>query len=100
MNYYGNSGVLIDRPFSNPITKAACGVGLLWVGYTAIKYATKQNSTEPMQRRARQGFTTSKVDHAIDSRNKAFGKPVPSNPNVPFDSRHNYNRRRRSKNFW
>ena len=97
MNY--ESRPILNFPYDNPITKVAIGIGALWVGFIAIKHA-KFSDQQPVKRRARQGFTTGKMDHDIDKRNRAFGLPVPSNPDIPFYSRHNYNRRRRSKNFW
>ena len=101
MNYTAPpSSIIQDTPFNNPYTKVACGIGLAWLGYMGVKYAKKGESTEPQSRKSRQGFTSSKIDKSIDHRNHAFGKPVPANPSVPFYSRHNYNRRRRSKNFW
>jgi hypothetical protein len=100
MNYSApSSSILIDQPFNNPLTKIACGIGLVYVGYMGIKYATKEEPS-PHNRRARQGFTTSKVDQAIDHKNKVSGHPVPSNPLVPHYSRHNQNRRRRSPILW
>ena len=97
MNYYTDER--FNVPFENPITKLACFLGVGYVGYLGVKYAMADDRM-PVQRRARQGFTTSKIDHDIDSRNKYFGRAVPSNPDVPHYSRHNYNRRRRSKNFY
>ena len=81
-------------PWDNGLTKFVCLVGVGYAGYLAIKYA-KYSDQSPVQRRARQGFTTSKIDHDIDSRNKSYGVPVPSNPDIPHYSRHNYSRRRR-----
>ena len=97
MNY--SQDPILNFPYSNPVTKTAMCVGAAYLVFMGIRYAKKDDGL-PQQRRARQGFTTSKIDHDVDSRNRAYGVPVPSNPNVPFYSRHNYNRRRRSKNFW
>ena len=96
---YRSENVVQNFPFSNPITKIAIFAGVAYVGFMAVNYA-KKNDAKPQSRRQRQGFTSSHIDHKIDARNRAFGKPIPANPMVPFYSRHNYNRRRRSKNFW
>lgn len=97
MNY--TQEAILNFPYSNPITKVAMCVGVAYLGYLGVRYA-KQDDGRPQRRKERQGFTTSHIDHAIDHRNHAYGGPVPSNPIIPFYSRHNYNRRRRSKNFW
>ena len=99
MNYPSES-IIQDTPFDNPLTKVACGIGLAYLAFVGIRYARKHGQSSPMSRKARQGFTSSQVDQKIDKRNRAFGGPVPANPDIPFYSRHNYNRRRRSKNFW
>ena len=98
MNYSSESLILQDTPFDNPVTKIAMGVGILYLGFMAVKYAKKEEPSN--NRRARKGFTTNKINHSIDHRNKAFGRPVQNNPKVPFKSRHNYSRGRRSKAFW
>ena len=90
---------VIYDPYGNPYFKAALAVGVLWAGIVAVR-STKFMTPEPIQRKARQNFTTNKVDRDIDRKNRALGRPVPNNPDVPFQSRHNYNRRRRSKVFW
>lgn len=97
MNY--TQPIISNFPYSNPVTKLAMAGGLVWLGFVAVKYSKAIDKT-PAKRRERKGFTTSKIDHDLDHRNKYAGRPVPSNPDVPFYSRHNYNRRRRSKNFW
>lgn len=88
-----------DFPYDNPVTKIACAVGLAWVGFILIRHAKSSDQT-PQSRKGREGFTMSKIDDAIDKKNRAYGTKVPSNPDVPFYSRHNYNRRRRSKDFY
>ena len=97
MNYTGD--VIRNMPFENPYTKLAFGVGVCWLVFLGVKHAKAADDT-PAKRRERKGWTTGKINHDIDKKNKAFGRRVPGNPNVPFYSRHNYNRRRRSKNFW
>ena len=97
MNY--SQPIVQNFPYSNPITKVALCAAVAYVGLMAVKYA-KKDDPSPQHRRARQGFTSSKIDHKIDAKNRVFGTPIPANPSVPFYSRHNYNRRRRSKNFW
>ena len=89
-----------NTPFDNPYTKAACALGLVWVGYMGIRYA-KRDDIGPERRKNRQSLTLNNIDKQIDSRNFAMGgKILKSNPDVPFYSRHNYNRRRRSKDFY
>ena len=97
MNY--TQPVVQNYPYDNPFTKVACGIGALWVGFVAVNYA-KRNEQTPQRRKHRQALTSNKIDNALDARNRAAGGKVPANPDVPFYSRHNYNRRRRSKNFW
>ena len=94
MNYTGK--VIRDFPYENPITKTACAIGVLWLGFIAINYA-ERNERLPERRKNRQALTSNAIDNAIDSRNRALGGKVTSNPSVPFYSRHNYNRRRRGK---
>lgn len=67
----------------------------IWGGYILIKRAMYQD-TEPNRRKDKQGLTSNHIDHQIDQRNRASGGKVPANLDVPFYSRHNYNRRRRS----
>ena len=94
MNYAGKA--TYNFPYENPITKTACAIGVLWLGFMAVNYA-KRNERLPHRRKTRQALTANSIDNAIDARNRALGGKVPSNPDVPFYSRHNYNRRRRSK---
>ena len=97
MNY--TQPVINNFPYENPVTKAAALVGVVWLGFIAIKHA-KYTDQSPIQRKHHKGFSRNNVDHQIDTRNRAIGGKVPSNPDVPFHSNQNYNRRRRSKNFW
>lgn len=92
MNYTQN--IVQDFPYDNPVTKIACAIGVLWLGYVVVGYS-KRNERLPERRKHRQALTTNAIDNAIDARNRAFGGKVPSNPDIPFYSRHNYNRRRR-----
>ena len=90
---------ILDFPFENPITKAAIGIGVLWVGFIALNY-TKRNEQTPHRRKHRQALTSNHIDRQIDSRNRAVGHRVPpTNPDIPTYSRHNYNRRRRGNNW-
>ena len=93
MNY--SNPMIYDFPYSNPVTKIACGVGLLWLGYVAIKSSKALDEVEPTPRKNRKGVMDGKIDRDIDKKNQVLGGPVPSNPSVPFYSRHNYNRRRK-----
>lgn len=88
-----------DFPYSNPVTKLACGIGVIWLGFVLVRHAKSADAT-PQRRKGREGFTTNVIDHAIDGKNRVVGKTVLKNLDIPFYSRHNYNRRRRSKNFW
>ena len=83
-----------DFPYSNPITKVICGVGVVYAGYMAYKYA-KASDEDPQSRKGRKRFGLNKIDKIIDDKNRASGGKVLANPDVPFYSRHNYNRRRR-----
>ena len=98
MNYY--SPELVDMPFDNPITKIGICVAVTYVAYLGYKYVEKAKEDTPGNKRHRKYFTSNKIDNKIDHRNRFYGSSVPANPKVPFYSRHNYNRRRRSKNFW
>ena len=97
MNY--TQPMTYDFPYENPVTKIACGVAIVYLGFMAIKHA-KGVDQQPIQRKHHKGFTRNNIDEQIDSRNRSLGGKVPSNPSVPFYSNQNYNRRRRSKNFW
>ena len=98
MNYPGGA-TLFNTPYDNPFTKVAAGVGLLYVGFLGVKYC-QADDNEPVRRKSRQNFTSSKVDQAIDHRNRVYsGKHPKSNPKIPFYSRHNQTRRRRGKIF-
>lgn len=99
MNYTSSQPIIQDYPYDNIFTKVACGVGVAWLAFIGIKHA-KYADQLPQRRKGRQGLTSNNADLQIDSRNRAMGTKVLSNPDVPFHSRHNYNRRRRSKNFW
>ena len=90
--------MVYDFPYSNPITKVACGVAVVWLGYVLIKHAKSADVT-PQSRKGREALTANKIDNAIDGRNRAYGGSLPSRQDVPFYSRHNYNRRRRSKHL-
>ena len=73
---------------------AVIGVGVFgaYIAYNNIH----KSKTAPQSRKHRKGFTANKIDHQIDNQNRVSGGRVPANPDVPFYSRHNYNRRRRS----
>lgn len=75
-------------------TKIAVAGLCLWAGYlTVSKVIYKQN--EPQRRKNKQSLTANHIDNQIDNMNRIQGTPVPANLDVPFYSRHNYNRRRR-----
>ena len=92
MNY--RTPVVYDYPWDNPITKVACAVGVGWLAYIAIS-RSKRDERLPERRKKRQALTANSIDLQIDARNRAFGGKVPANPDVPWYSRHNFNRRRR-----
>ena len=98
MNY--TQPIVKDYPMSNPITYVAIGVGALWLGSLCIKSAKSPDLQQHMERKHHKGLSRNNVDRQIDERNRVLGGKVPSNPDVPFYSNQNYNRRRRSKNFW
>ena len=94
---YPSDNIIQNTPFNNPFTKLAAGIGLLYVGFIGVKYC-QADDNQPVRRKSRQNFTSSKVDQAIDHRNRVYsGKHPKSNPKIPFYSRHNQTRRRRSK---
>ena len=88
------SDITYQTPYDNIFTKVAFGAAILWVGFMGIKYA-KYNEQSPGSRKNRQALTATNIDHQVDRKNRAMGAKVPSNPDIPFFSRHNYNRRRR-----
>ena len=92
MNY--TQDIVQDFPYDNPLTKIACAMGVLWIGYVAIGYS-KRTERLPERRKHKQAFGLNQIDKQLDSKNRALGGKVPSNPDVPFYSRQNYNRRRR-----
>ena len=92
MNY--TQPVISDFPYSNPVTKIAGGIGLLWLGFVAIRSCRAEQGVTPIRRKNRKGVMDGAIDKAIDDRNRVLGGSVPSNPDVPFYSRHNYSRRR------
>jgi hypothetical protein len=62
MNYSApSSSILIDQPFNNPLTKIAFGIGLVYVGYIGIKYATKDESNTNDNRRSRSRSSTNDI---------------------------------------
>lgn len=84
---------------TDTITKATMFGGLALVGYiTFNKVMNKEN--QPERRKHRQALTLSDMDNQVDARNQAYGQKIPSNPDVPFYSRQNYNRRRRPNHLW
>ena len=93
MNY--SNPKISDFPYDNPVTKIACGIGLLWLGFIAVRSTQTGDSITPIRRKNRKGVMDGKIDKDIDEKNRVLGGPVPSNPNVPFYSRQNHNRRRR-----
>lgn len=76
------------------MTKLVATGGIALIGYIVYNKVVNDKSN-PSTRKLRQSFTLSDMDNQIDQRNNAFGKKVPANLDVPFYSRHNYNRRRR-----
>lgn len=93
MNY--EQPMIYDFPYSNPFTKIACGVGLVWLGIIALKSTKVLDEISPTPRKNRKGLMNGKIDKDIEQKNRVLGGPVPSNPNIPFYSRNNYNRRRK-----
>lgn len=93
MNY--SFPTISDFPYDNPVTKIAFGVGVAWLGYLAIKSSKAGDSIEPVRRKNRKGVMDGVIDKAIDEKNRVLGGAVPSNPDVPFYSRQNHNRRRK-----
>ena len=97
MNY--TQPIVNDFPMSNPVTKFALALGVGYLGFMAVRSA-KYTEQEPIQRKHHKGFSRNHIDNQIDEKNRLLGGKVPSNHTVPFYSNQNYNRRRRSKNFW
>ena len=93
MNY--SNPTIYDFPYSNPVTKIAGAVGLLWLGYVAVRSTQTGDNITPVRRKNRKGVMDGAIDKAIDEKNRVLGGPVPSNPDVPYYSRQNHNRRRK-----
>ena len=96
MNY--SQPMISDFPYSNPVTKIACAVGLLYVGYMAIRTTKVGDDITPVRRKNRKGVMDGAIDKAIDKKNRLLGGGVPSNPDIPYYSRQNHNRRRKGRN--
>ena len=90
--------VLYDTPWENPYTKAAIGIGVCWLLFIGVRHA-KSNDMTPERRKNRQSLTANNLDTQIDARNRAFGGKIPIKSNIPFFSRQNHNRRRRTKDL-
>lgn len=93
MSDYYFSDEIYD-PGNDPMIKlAVCGL----IGWGVYIYLSKgqKNKQTPQRRKHRAALTLGHMDKQIDSRNFAAGKKVKSVPDLPFYSRHNYNRRRR-----
>ena len=84
---------------ADTMTKLVATGGIALIGYIAYNKVVNDKSN-PERRKNRQSLTLSDVDKQIDQRNSAFGKKVDANPEVPFYSRHNYNRRRRPNHLF
>ena len=80
---------------ADTMTKLVAIGGVALVSYITYNKVVNDKSN-PERRKHRQALTLSDVDKQIDQRNNAFGKKVTANPEIPFYSRHNYNRRRRA----
>lgn len=81
-------------PSNDPVVKLAVCVGIGWGIYVCLNSGKKHRQT-PQRRKHRASLTLGHIDKQIDGRNFSIGKKVISIPDVPFYSRHNYNRRRR-----
>ena len=92
MNY--TYPTISDMPYNNPITKIACGVGIVWLGYLAVRSTQVEESSVPRTKHRKGGLINNFLDRSIDEKNRVLGGRDASNPDVPFYSRHNYNRRR------
>ena len=79
---------------TDTMTKLVAGGGVALIAYITYHKVVNDKSN-PERRKNRQALTLSEMDNQIDQRNNAFGKKVNANLDVPFYSRHNYNRRRR-----
>ena len=95
MNY--TQPMISDFPYSNPVTKIACAVGLLYVGYMAVRSTKVGDDITPVRRKNRKGVMDGVIDKAIDEKNRLLGGGVPSNPDIPYYSRQNHNRRRKGR---
>lgn len=84
----------IESTTNNTFLKITTGSLAAWVLFVMVNRA-KRNDQTPERRKHRQALTAGKVDIQIDSRNRVSGKRAKVNPDIPFYSRHNYNRRRR-----
>ena len=92
-NDYFFSDTVYD-PANDPMIKlAVCGL-VGWGVYIYLNRGQKNKQT-PERRKQRAALTLGHVDKQIDRKNFAVGKKVASVPDLPFYSRHNYNRRRR-----
>ena len=84
---------------ADTMTKMVAGGGLALVAYIAYNKVVN-DKTKPERRKHRQALTLSDIDHQIDGRNSAYGQKVNANLDVPFYSRHNYNRRQRPNHLF
>ena len=64
MNY--SQPMISDFPYSNPVTKIACAVGVLYVGYMAIRTTKVGDDITPVRRKNRKGVMDGAIDKAID----------------------------------
>ena len=81
-------------PQNDPVIKFTVCAALGWGIYMYLQ-SGKKNKAKPQRRKHRASLTLGKVDKQIDGRNFSAGKKIKSVPDLPFYSRHNYNRRRR-----
>ena len=85
----------VDASLSTEPILQLCVAGLAAWGILIALRKSKKNQPSAARRKHREAFTRNHVDNQIDARN-IYSKKLPKiNPNVPFFSRHNYNRRRR-----
>ena len=93
MSDYFFSDQIYD-PANDPVIKVAVCALVGWGAFMYLRKGKKDEQT-PQRRKHRAALTLGHLDKQIDKRNWASGKKVKSVPNLPFYSRHNYNRRRR-----
>ena len=101
MDVWNDPLIIRDNPMENPVTKFALYAGVAYVAFLLIRSKKAEDKETPRHKhRQHYGMGYNAIDQQIARNNRAHGGKVKANPDIPYYSRNNVNRRRQTKSIY